>query len=138
MYHFFIAYRRSQCLYLSAKLSASSSSSSDVIFSISNESKKEPVQSQQILVKRDCDSEAGLKNSFIIATETWKNLSEGNKQFLVKEIVIPRQVSLVPFHPRCVSFSSANCSIPFSLSCLSVDNISFTVFWLFVYSDFFE
>ena len=64
----FFAYKRLQCLYLSAKLSDGSSSSSDAIFS--NDSKKETIQSQQFLVKRNCDSETGLKNSFIIATET--------------------------------------------------------------------
>ena len=82
---------------------------------------KEPVQSQQFLVKRDCDFETDLKNSFIIATEILKNLPKANKQFFV----IPRQVSLVSFHPRCILFSPANCSILFSFSCLSVDNISF-------------
>ena len=58
----FFCVHRSQCLYLSAELSDGSSSSSDSIFS--NESKKEPVQSQQFLVKKDCNSETGLKNSY--------------------------------------------------------------------------
>ena len=89
----FFVYKRSQCLYLSAKLFDGSSSSSDAISS--NKSKKEPVQSQQFLVKeiviqrhvrqlfyyssrnmkkplrsqqtisckRDCDSETGLFSS---------------------------------------------------------------------------
>ena len=35
-----------------------------------NESKKEPVQIQQFLIKRECDSEVGLTNSFIVAIET--------------------------------------------------------------------
>ena len=65
LYRSFIEYKKSLCLYLSQKLPDTVSSSSDAIF---NKSKKEPVRSQQYLVKRDCDSERGLPSSaFTIA-----------------------------------------------------------------------
>ena len=86
--------------------------------------KEEPVQSQQFLVKRDCDSKTDLKDS-----SKWQKQGRTcpNPTISCKKRLWLRDRSS-KFHHfyRCrILLSSVNCSVLFSFSCLSVDNISF-------------
>ena len=95
--------------------------------------KKEPVWSQQFLIKGDCDSETGFEYtpcSLTKVSETGLHLSEVNN-FLQEEIVISRQVYLtaLPLYTLYITFFckllySILYSILFSF-CLSIDNVLF-------------
>ena len=124
----FLEYRNSLCLNLSTNAS-SAFTSSDI--NICYRNKKEPVWSQQFLIKRDCDSDTGLKYSLFLLRKliTFVRNMVGpiqSQQFLVKRDYGSRQIFLISFfYPLWISFSSANCSILLSFSRLYVVRISF-------------
>ena len=84
--------------------------------------KKEPVRSQQFLIKRDCDFKTGLKYSLFLLKKTDNICQKCGRTCpkitisCKKRLWFSQQVFLVSFfYPLQISFSSGNCSILLSV-----------------------